>query len=242
MAAGEVTDFQKSDALQQAAMCARSLKQLDLAVQFADQIPLAPVAKTVRMQNLLAQRKRDVLIELFGTEELGAWPFWIAGEALFARGRAHASTGDGNKAEADLSSALEFTTDNRTRLSVWLALGENRENNLTDDDAALEAYQQIAQASKNNGSAAYFRGVQGAARILCKRGNHDDALAMLRLVDIHKLRGYWHGSMLIALANTLTAAGRKHEALSAYREVLTDDNVTAADRKTAEEAIRAIGP
>ena len=48
--------------------------------------------------------------------------------------------------------------------------------------------------------------------------------------------------MLVALGETLTAAGRNDEALAAYREVLTDDNVSAADRKAAQEAIKTIGP
>ena len=146
----------------------------------------------------------------------------------------------GREAEADLAKALEFTTDSRARLDVWLALGANRENNLKDTAAALEAYQQIAAASKNNGSATYYRGVQGAARILRTSGKFDDALATLRKVDVAQLRGYWHGSILVALGETLTAAGRKGEALAAYREVLTDNSVSAADRKAAEEAIKAI--
>jgi tetratricopeptide (TPR) repeat protein len=241
-AKGEVTDFQKSDCLEQAAICARALKQIDLAAELAGQIPLEPVAKAVSMQNLLALREPETLIEQYGEEDISAWPFWKAGEAFLARGRAYAGTGAGSKAEADLIRALEFTTDSRTRLSAWLALGANREDNLKDDDAAFEAYRQIAQASKNNGSASYFRGVQGAARILRKRGQYDKALGTLRLVDIKKLHGYWFGSMHVALGKTLSAAGRKDEALAAYREVLTDENVSAGDRSAAEEAIRAIGP
>ena len=82
--------------------------------------------------------------------------------------------------------------------------------------------------------------MQGTARILRNSGQVDEALAALQKVDVARLRGYWHGSMLVALGETLTAAGRNYEALAAYRRVLTDEQVSAADRKTAEEAIRVI--
>jgi len=237
---GKITDFQKSAALEQAAACARALQQFDRAAELADQIPLEAVAKTVRMQNLLALSKPQELVAQFGKEDINAWPFWQAGEALFARGRAYASTAAGNEAEADLKVALDFTSDSRTRLSVLLALGNNREKNLKDNDAGFEAYRQIVESSKSIGSADQFRGVQGAARILTRRGRCDDALATLRKADIDNLRGHWRGSMLLALGETLAAAGRKDEALTAYRELLADDTVIPQHRKTAEEAIQAI--
>jgi tetratricopeptide (TPR) repeat protein len=237
MAEGDVTDLQKSDALEQAAACALRLEQFDRAMELAERIPIEAVAGTVRMRNLMAMRKSKELVAQFKDEDVAGWPFWKAGEGLYLRGRAHADNGAGREAEADLAGALELTTDTRARLDVWLALGANRENNLKDDAAALKAYQQIAGASKNTGSATYYRGMQGAARILRKSGQLDDALATLQQVDVSKLRGYWHGSMLVALGETLTAAGRKDEALAAYRQVLKDETVSAADRRAAEAAI-----
>ena len=76
------------------------------------------------------------------------------------------------------------------------------------------------------------------ARILTRRGKFDDALATLRLVDIDKLRGHWRGSMLLALADTLTAAGRAPEAAQAYRAILADTTTEANHRKTAEKRLR----
>jgi hypothetical protein len=46
--------------------------------------------------------------------------------------------------------------------------------------------------------------------------------------------------MLVALGETLTAAGREDDALAAYREVLTDEDVSAGDRKAALSAIEAM--
>jgi tetratricopeptide (TPR) repeat protein len=241
LAEGEgATDFQKSDALGHAAACARSLKDYDRADGFADRIPIEAVAKTVRMENLLAQREVQALIGQFGDEDFGSWPFWQVGAGALARGRAYAGAKSGEKAEADLQTALEFTSDSRTRVGILLNLGSNREMNLQDDAAALEAYRQIAALKRNTGSAEYFRGVQGAARILTKRGQFEEAMTALHLVGTDELQGYWRGSMLLALGETLAAAGRKDEALAAYREVLSDDTVIPQHRDAAQEAIQGM--
>ncbi len=78
------TDFQKSDALQHAAVCAISLKDYDRANELAHQIPIDAVAKTVLMENLLAQRKFDQIIEQYGNENFAKWPFWQVGAGAFA--------------------------------------------------------------------------------------------------------------------------------------------------------------
>lgn len=241
LAAGDdVNDYQKSAALEQAALCARNLQGYDRAAQIAAEIPIEAVASTARMQNLLAQRKWDELIEQFGDEDLKQWPFWKAGEGHYHRGRAFCVTGRGKEAEADLVKALELTTDTRARMDIWLVLGESREKNLKDDARALEAYQQIAEASRNTGSATYYREIQCAARMLRKKGESEKALATLRKVDIAKLRGYWHGSMLLALGETLKAAGRNDEALTAYQDILADDTVIPQHREAAHEAIQSM--
>jgi len=234
------TDLQKSDALQHAAACARSLKDFDRAEELASQIPIEAVAKTVRMENLLGQHEADALIKQFGGEEFDQWPFWQIGAGAFARGRAYYAAKIGDKADADLQMALEFTSDTRTRMSIQRTLGFNRERVLKDDDAALETYRGIAEQTRNNGSAEYYYGVQGAARILTRRGKFDEALDMLNLVDIEKLSGSWRGSMLLARGQTLAAAGRKDEALEAYRGVLADESSLKAHQEAAVEAVRAL--
>ena len=236
----DATEYQKSAALEQAASCARNRRDFDGAAELADQIPIEAVADTVRMQNLLAGRKSSELIERFGNEDLARWPFWKAGEAYLARGRAYTIAASGDRAEADLQAALELTSDSRTRTSILLGIGINRETILKDDAAALEAYQQIAAQPRNTGSADYFRGVQSAARILTRSGKFDDALDTLRLVEIDKLRGYWRGALFRSLGDTLNAADQNQEALAAYREVLEETAASAGDRKAAEGAIEAI--
>lgn len=235
-----LTDFQKCDAMEQAAAAARSLKDFVRAEELAAEAPIEAVRQTIRMKNLLAERKSAELISQFGDADFSSWPFWIRGEAFSMRGQAYFAAKDGEAAEIDLQQALKFTTDERTRLGILRTLGWNRENNLKDDVAALQAYQEIADATSFNGSAEYYYGVQGTARILARQKKYDEALAILNRVEIDKLSGTWHGSFLISLGETLTAAGRKDDALAAYRQVLADEKVSDAQRRAATEGIEKL--
>ncbi|MGC9319072.1 MAG: hypothetical protein ACP5KN_13650, partial [Armatimonadota bacterium] len=241
LAEGEgLSEFQKSDALELAAECARALRDYDRANELAGQIPLEAVAKTVVMENLLAQRKLAEVIEQFGEEDLTQWPFWQIGAWAFARGRAHAAAKEGQLAEADLQMALARTSDPRTRISILFELGSNRETNLHDDEGALEAYRLNYETKATIGAANEFRSVQNAAGILARRGEFDEALATLQRANIEGLTGYWRYAMLLSLGQTLAAAGRTDEALAAYREVLQAEDASSHHRQAAEEAVHAL--
>jgi len=237
MAKGEISDFQRADALEQAAKCARRLKKYNLAAELASQIPLAPVAKTVEMQNLVAQREFKQLVEMFRGEDIDRWPEWKAGEAFYARGRAFYEVGDGKAAEVDLAKAGELTTDDLARAQVWLTLGKNRTKNLNDANGALEAYMLVVEKCRARGNHVYFEGVLAAAGLLRKQAKYDEALETLRKMKPHGRIGYWHGVGLCALARTLADAGRHEEALAAYREVLADEKAHPNHRKAAQEAM-----
>jgi tetratricopeptide (TPR) repeat protein len=236
----KATDYQKSHALSQAVACARLVKDFEQAAELADQIPLEPIAKSTQMENLLSERQWDEVIERFGSEDFSKWPFTQVGAAAFARGRAFSAVKAGEKADADLRLALEYTSDPRTRLSILRTMGSNRELVLRNDDLAFEAYRTITSSKTGTGSAEYFSGLQGAARILTRRGEYDEALKVLNLVDVEKLGGSWTGSMLLARGRTLKAAGRKAEALKAYRAILSSKGALAAHRRAAEKAIESI--
>ncbi len=239
-AEGKLTDLQRSHALEQAAATARSLRKPDVADQLAARISIAAVKKTVLMQNLLDQFQAPRLVEQFGQENIAAWPFWKRGDGYFARGRAYVATQAGKDAERDLALALQWTSDAHTRDAIHLALGQNREHNLHDDAAALSAYHAIIAGAKQLGSADQFYAVQAIARIQAKRGQFDEALATLGKVEMDKLRGFWHDSMLLARGDTLRAADRKAEALAAYKSILAEDSGDPRLRKVAEEKIKAL--
>lgn len=235
-----LTDLQKSDTLQRAANCTRRLKNFDQAEKIANQIPLEAVAKTVRMENLLAQRKFGEIINQFSEENFHKWPFWQAGAGAFARARAFVSTKAGDKAESDLKTALELTSDSRMLTRILLTMGGNRETNLQNDAAALEAYRQNFESVTRIGSADQFQSVQAAARILTRQGKFDEALKTLRRTNIEKLNGFWRHSMLLALGDTLAANDQKKQALQAYEKVLQEESISAGHRREAQKQIERL--
>jgi tetratricopeptide (TPR) repeat protein len=90
------------------------------------------------------------------------------------------------------------------------------------------------------GSAEYWSGLQGAARLLARRGDYAEALKVLNLVDLKKLGGSWRGSMLLSRGRTIQAAGRKADALKAYRAVVADESALEPQRRAAAKAAAAL--
>ncbi len=128
----------------------------------------------------------------FGADDFSKWPFWKRGDAYHNRGQAYILARDGAKAEADLSAALPWISEPRTRDSVLLRLAQNREQNLDDEDGALEAYHRIVDGSARLGASDQFSALQGIARILTLRGQFDDALKTLARADHEKMQGVWN--------------------------------------------------
>ncbi len=115
LAEGKLTDFQKSAALEQAAASAAALKDFAQADALAARIPIPAVQKTAQMQTLLAQSKAPQVVAQFANEDIAKWPFWKRGDGYFLRGRAHLITKNAKQAEADLTLALEWLSDDRAR-------------------------------------------------------------------------------------------------------------------------------
>ena len=184
LAEGKLNDFQKSAALEQAAL-------LDKKATFIDQIPIEAVRKTAQMQNLLANFKATEVVKQFAAEDITKWPFWKRGDGFHARGRAYTIAKNGPQAETDLSAALDFIGDLRTRETVLLVLAQNRETNLKDDAKALEAYQAILEGKTRLGGADEYSALQGIARIQTRRGQFDEALKTLNRAEPEKLQGIW---------------------------------------------------
>jgi tetratricopeptide (TPR) repeat protein len=195
-AEGKITDLQKSHALELAAGYARHLRKLDTADQLTARIPIESVKKAAQMQALLDQSKAPQVIEQFASEDISKWPFWKRGDGLHRRGRAYVITKAGDKAEADLTAALDFTSEPRARDAIWEAIGHNRENNLKNDETALAAYNAIVEARTHIGGASEFTALQGIARILTRQGKFDEALKTLHRAQPDKLQGVWKTNIL----------------------------------------------
>lgn len=122
LADGKGTEFQKSIALEQAAAAAMALKDFALAEALCRSIPNFAVRKTAQMQNLIAQSKAPQLIEQFGGEDLTKWPFWKRGDGYLHRGRAHLINKNFGQAKSDLTNAIEWLSDERSRRSAEQSL------------------------------------------------------------------------------------------------------------------------
>jgi len=193
---GKITDLQKSYALELAAQHASHLRKPDLAMQLIARIPIEAVKKTALMEHLILISKAPDVIAQFGAVDFSKWPFWKRGAGLYARGRAYSITKAGDKAEADLSAALEWISEPRTRDAVWEAIGHNRENNLKNDETALAAYNAIVEGRTHIGGASEFTALQGIARIQTRKGQFDDALKTLNRAEPDKLQGVWRTNIL----------------------------------------------
>ena len=246
LAASEgLSDFQKSDALEQAAASARALQKYEPAAELAKQIPIEAVSKSVQIRNLAAQRKYKEIVETYQDEELETWPEYASVHAYRARGQAFLETGNAEAAERDLTAAAKIwghdTSENAAY--VWARIAHNREKNLKDDEKALAAHRHVIKIlHKKAGAAGHMSAGLGAVRFLRDKGEFDEALATLQLMSPHQKRGHWHGRLLCALGATLELAGKQQEALAAYKEVLTDDGVHPSQRKAAEKAIKRLVP
>jgi len=188
---GKLTDLQRAAALEQAARYDR-----ENAPEIIERIPIEAVRKTALMQHLLATFKAPEVVAQFAGEDLTKWPFWKRGDGYHARGRAYFITKDGEKAERDLAAALTWTSEPRSRDAIQLALAQNREHNLHDDDAALAAYHAIVEDRPRIGGADEFAALQGASRILARKGRFDAALEILNRANPDKLQGTWRERIL----------------------------------------------
>ena len=80
--------------------------------------------------------------------------------------------------------------------AILLLTAQNYENNLKDDDKALEAYGAVVEGRTRIGGADEYAALQGIARILTQRGLFDDALKTLERADLPRLQGIWKANIL----------------------------------------------
>jgi len=203
LADGKVTDLQKAAALEQAAS-----RQRSGAGSIIERIPIEAVKKTAQMENLLAQNKAPEIVAKFAGEDIAKWPFWKRGDGFHARGRAYFITQAGEKAEADLTAALAWSSERLTRDSILLALAQNRERNLQNDEKALEAYRGVVAERSRIGSASGYAALQGIARVLTRRGQFDAALDALHRAEPAKLQGSWKTNIQQSIDEVQKARGR----------------------------------
>ncbi|MBM4086080.1 MAG: hypothetical protein FJ272_14945 [Planctomycetes bacterium] len=239
MAESAASDFQKSDALEQAALCAQRLKREDEAMDIARNIPLPPVSKTVQMRLMMAKRMWKEVVAQFKDEDIDHWPDYAASEAFHLRGKAHHSLNDPKSAAKDMEKALECAgSDGHFKAVVLGDLGSVCVS-LQDDAKALAAYLK-AQSCGDKGFHAYLSAVIARANILRRQGKHEDALRELEKNDLAHLKGYWRCETLRAYASVLASQGKKADALARYTEALKVEDIHPSQKSACEKAIKEL--
>jgi tetratricopeptide (TPR) repeat protein len=239
MAGTAKSDFQKSDALEQAVLCLIGLKRYDQAMETAQQIPLAPESKTCQMRVLAATRKWQELANRFEQEAIDTWPEGVDAEAFFLRGQAHYVVKNAEKAEADLKKAAEYLTEDNNKGLALNALGDTYQHLLKDDVRAIEAYRRVYQTRN---IAKQTQAAISIASILRRQNRLDDALEELQKIELDKLSwDYWRGAMLHALGVTLAQQGKKAEATSQFKEALQLQGISPGQKEACLEEVKKLG-
>jgi tetratricopeptide (TPR) repeat protein len=233
----KATEFQSSDALRFAAVCAASLDNFEQAEKFAAEISIEAVQKTTRMQILSAQRKWSEIARQFGSEPIEAWPFWEIAAGSFDLGRAYNFLKQGAEAERDLQRALTYEPDSRKKLMTRTMLADVYEQLLESESKAVALYRENLAGKTSIGGADEFRSVQRLAAIMTKQKRFNEALDTFQVVDFENQRGYWLYEMLLAKAETLSAAARMAEAEKLYQRVIEDSAASAGQKKRAQERL-----
>ena len=238
MAEGDFTDFQKSDALEQAALCANRLKRYDQAMKLAQQIPMEPVSKTCQMKSMTGNRKWQEVIDRFKDEDIDSWPDWLIGEASRARGRAYYVLKDGTNAGKDLKRAADYLMEDNSKGLALNALGDTYQHLLKNDEKAIEAYR---RCYKTRNVYKKSHAAMAIASILRRRQRPNEALLELRKLDLASITNtHWRGAMLCAYGETLASAGKKAEAIAKYKEALELEGSMSRTKEACEKALKEL--
>lgn len=238
LAEGAGDETQKSEYLYQAALCADWLKQYEQALSLAGRIPLAPYAKTCRMEILTDSRKWAQVVAESTGEDFSAWPDSVRGNAFRLRGEAENNAGKPELAAADLEKAAQALSDGYWRGRSLAGLGNARQK-LKDEAGALEAYRR-ALADRSVPMLVKCQAAGTAAEILLGQGKPQEALEMVKSVDRTHATLEWPARLQGAEAAALAALGHREEALAAYRQGLKIENLSPARRQAFEAAIQAL--
>jgi len=239
MSEGKVSEFQKSDALEQAINCAIKLKQYDKAMELTKQIPMPAMAKYCEMCVMSSQRKKKELIEKFKDEDFATWPDFLAGPAYRLRGGTYHSLRNGPAAEADLKIAIKYPIDKRNKAKTILTLASTYSTLLKNDDLAIETLRKMYKTGDSHRTCLAAANI---ANILIKQGKPEEALQELKKVDPTKLKksATYYGAYLCAKANALAAAGKKAEAEALYKEVLELKRLPGNLKKNCNEGLKKL--
>ncbi|MFC1453966.1 tetratricopeptide repeat protein [Verrucomicrobiota bacterium] len=226
-------DYQRSDAFEQAAMCALTLQRLDEALRLADRIPLRPHARTVRMRLMAEQKQWQQIVDTFKDVDPSDWPRSAAGEAFYLRGLAYCKLKDLESARRDLTAAAQ----RRLKTDVFFELAGVCMALKRDVDA-MDAWLGVQRTLKDVGGWQYYTSITARAGILLRNGKYNCALK--ELDKVNRTSGYWLVKCLKLRGAVLTAMDRKTEAKAIYEEALKTKGISDIQKKNIEAALNNI--
>ncbi|MFO7821946.1 MAG: tetratricopeptide repeat protein [Lentisphaeria bacterium] len=231
MAEADVTEVQKSDALEQAVLCLIKMKDYENAKEKADQIPIQGVSDLCHMRILNAQGKHKAIIEQFGDAKINEWPPMWRGHGYVLRGNAAHRTGKGELAASDLEEAMVYAATfgnlKHDKSRALNALGQIYRDLLKDDEKAIDAFRRAQQVGANSkGTRATF----AIADIYLEQDKPDKAVAVVKdwtekVTPQSFGSAYWQKSLLTGAVRVFVAADRKEEAVAACKEALAADKI-----------------
>lgn len=240
LASGDVIDAQKSDALTQAVRCAVAMKNHDRAAELARQIPLAPQSKLAQMMVLHSNHKiYPELLSQFSGEDLSRWPQHVAADAYLMRGEAAARSNAKwyELAVADLTMAVRFPMDTRTRAETLNLLGSVHAH-LGHEDEALALFQRVSAMTDPYRAAG---AATNMARIYEARGQRDKVAEVINAIQLdHIAPGSFRSGLLLSMGDTLAAIGDHDGAILRYRQVMAENSDSEQFKATCESKIAAL--
>lgn len=237
-----LSDFQKSDALREAALCAIRLGRYDEANAIAETIPIRSVGRYCWMRILTAQRQFEQLVADFRDADLAAWPDDVAREAFRLRGDAYYHRQLGEEAVRDYRRALAFPQEHgRTVNKIRSMMAAAYRRLLEDDATAITVYRQICGTGPVRSIDGCFATI-AIARILSGQGKHEAALAELDRIDREASQHphLMQPHTLWACGDVLSAAGRGDEARRRYEQALRVEGIQPHVKAACEQGIEAL--
>ena len=240
LAEASALEAQKTDALEQAALCASRLTKYDEAMDLAKQIPQAQMSKAVQMRLMLENRKHEELVAAFKGEDMSTWPEKAAGLACFCRGRAYMTMRDGKAAEADLKKAVDTLGEGELRDQARLLLGEACRDLLNDDEKALAIFTEGIAKSQATYGWICLTCITSSSAILVKQKKCDEALAVLGKVDFKAMVGAWKCNFILAYADVYAAQGKKAEAIANLTEGLAGKDIQEWQKPRFQQRLKEL--
>ena len=232
---------QKGDALSQAALATARNKQIEAALQLADQIPIKAESLFAKIQIYLEARKWAELLKATERLDSATWPDSLIYPTLMARARAHSALGEIDAAESAVLQAVKNTISLNHQASAWHLIALNAQRVGKDGSKALEAYAEMIRLRPSGGG--LQRALSERARLLSSLGRHEAALADLTELEKNTNKDpHWICTALMACGDVQRDMGDKAKALQSFENAAKVPGAPAALLDEVKKRLAEMNP